>query len=114
MAVAVLFELAGEGIQEKYDFAVREAAPTGHVPGRLVHVAGPVEGGWRVLDVWQSQEAFEGFLRERLGAALQRAQLPEPKLTMFPVYNLEEVQVAIKTIVTPLRLDPGHLHSKEM
>lgn len=68
-------------------------APTGHVPGRLVHVAGPVEGGWRVLDVWQTQETFDTFLQEKLGAALHRHQVPEPKVTAFPVYNLEEVRV---------------------
>ena len=31
------------------------------VPGLLVHVAGQTAGGFRVMDVWTSQDAFEKF-----------------------------------------------------
>ncbi|MCC3768313.1 hypothetical protein [Streptomyces sp. UNOC14_S4] len=30
-------------------------------PGLVAHIAGPVEDGWRVIDVWDSPEAFEAF-----------------------------------------------------
>ncbi|RLU89129.1 hypothetical protein CTZ27_22025 [Streptomyces griseocarneus] len=29
--------------------------------GLVAHVTGPVDGGWRVIDVWDSQEAYEAF-----------------------------------------------------
>ncbi|MEU4211776.1 hypothetical protein AB0F13_17515 [Streptomyces sp. NPDC026206] len=29
--------------------------------GLLAHAAGPVDGGWRVTDVWESPAAFEAF-----------------------------------------------------
>ena len=31
------------------------------VPGLITHAAGPTENGWVVVDVWESQEAFEKF-----------------------------------------------------
>jgi hypothetical protein len=40
--------------------------------GMLYHVAGPIDGGWRVVEVWESQEAADRFFRDALGAALQR------------------------------------------
>ena len=36
-------------------------------PGLLVHTAGATENGWAVMEVWESQEAQERFMSERLG-----------------------------------------------
>jgi len=51
----------------------------GEVPadGGIFHVASPSENGWRVVDVWESQEAFGRFFEAKLGAALAQAQVPE-------------------------------------
>lgn len=35
-------------------------------PGLLAHVAGPTDEGWRVVNVWESEEAFRRFQSERL------------------------------------------------
>jgi hypothetical protein len=40
--------------------------------GSILHVAGPTEKGWEVVDVWESRQDFDRFLTERLG----RADLP--------------------------------------
>jgi hypothetical protein len=40
------------------------------VEGILVHVAGPGKSGFRVVDVWESEEAF-GRFAERLGPILE-------------------------------------------
>ena len=40
--------------------------------GLNVRIAGPVEGGWRVISVWESQEAYEAFRRNQLTPAVQQ------------------------------------------
>ena len=56
--------------------------------GWALHVAGPTENGWRVVNVVQSQEQFETFARERLIPTTQRVGDPPPEVEFFPIYNL--------------------------
>jgi len=53
-----------------------------------VHLAGPTENGWRVVNVVPSQEEFEDFAREQLLPAAQQAGDPPPQITFFPVRTL--------------------------
>lgn len=55
--------------------------------GIVSHVAGTTEGGWCVVDVWESQADFDRFFAERLGPNLQRVGLPQTVVTTFEVYN---------------------------
>jgi quinol monooxygenase YgiN len=57
-------------------------------PGLLYHVDGPIEGGWRVVDVWESQEAFDKFFQEKLGQALQEAGLALPQPQAWPAERI--------------------------
>jgi heme-degrading monooxygenase HmoA len=42
-----------------------------------------------VLDIWDSQQAFERFQQDRLTAAVQKAGITgPPKVQFFPVHNL--------------------------
>jgi hypothetical protein len=64
MAIGLLMEFPGMG-QEQYDAVMEELNLGGRMPsGGITHAAGPTEGGWRVVDVWESQEAFDVFFRE--------------------------------------------------
>ncbi|MDQ3588427.1 MAG: hypothetical protein M3350_02810 [Actinomycetota bacterium] len=55
------------------------------VDGILAHSAGPTDTGWRVVDVWESEEAFQRF-GEVIGPLLQEAGISgEPQVT--PVHN---------------------------
>ena len=54
--------------KENYLESVRRLAPAGlkspadwPVPGLLVHAAGQGTNGWRVVDVWESENAFRRF-----------------------------------------------------
>jgi hypothetical protein len=47
-------------------------------PGLLVHTAGATENGWAVMEVWESREAQERFMNERLGSALQEGGVSDP------------------------------------
>jgi hypothetical protein len=59
--------------------------------GGIVHLAGPTsDGGWRVIDVWDSVEEASAFLRERFAPALRAAGVdgdpPEPEF--WPIHKL--------------------------
>ncbi len=88
MAVAVTVDIAG-GTPQQYEQVAATLFPDGKLPeGWLVHVAGPTESGWRVVNVVPSQEDFEAFAREQLIPATQAVGDPLPELTFFPVHNL--------------------------
>jgi hypothetical protein len=45
--------------------------------GNLVHVAMPrPEGGWQVIDVWQTEEAYQAFLHAKLIPAATAVNAP--------------------------------------
>lgn len=75
MAVGVL-TAAPEFTKEIYD-AVTEKM-FGHAPmqdgdapeGLIAHSAGQGDQGYYVYDIWESREAFERFMAEKLGPAL--------------------------------------------
>ena len=97
MPIAMLMEIPG-GTQKMYDDVMADLALEGVPEGGICHVAAPMEGGWRVLDVWESQEQFERFFEEHLGAALQKAGVPMTNPPRFaPVHNVMSVDHAPAT-----------------
>lgn len=58
--------------------------------GQIFHVDGPWQGGVRIVDVWESQEAYETFIRERLGPAFAKIGLdaPPPQPQTWPARNI--------------------------
>ena len=90
MLIGLLIEVPGE-TQEQYDAIIKKALPDGTLaPGGIVHVAGPVEGGWRVVEVWETRQAFDKFYAEKLQPALQEAGVPPVEPTFFSVHNVIE------------------------
>jgi hypothetical protein len=63
-----------QDVAEEWANYERLAASLGDgVPdGLIVHVAGPTDSGFRIIDVWESQEAWERFRNERLRPAARR------------------------------------------
>jgi len=93
MAVGIRLRFNG-GTQANYDaaHAVMEI-DTNPPAGMLVHSAGPVEGGWGVIDFWESRAAFDTFTQERLmprlhGLGDQGFPSP-PDVKEFSVHNLQ-------------------------
>ncbi len=78
MAVIVHVQ-SSEWTQQHYDRILGEVMPGGRlIPGCLSHVAGPrPDGGWQVIDVWESPEAFQQFAQQTLIPAAQRLGLPQ-------------------------------------
>ena len=58
--------------------------------GAIFHVAGFTGGTMRVLDLWDSQQAFETFQKERLEAAVKAAGITtQPtKVEFFDAHNI--------------------------
>ncbi len=88
MAIVVIANVPG-GTAEQDDAIVQQLNPAGNpAPGSLVRLAGPFEGGWRIIGVWESQEAWETFRRERLEPALRQAGRPVPPFQISPLHSV--------------------------
>lgn len=56
-----------EGYQAVFDALAPVYART---PGFIAHLSHPIEGGWCVMDVWESRERFERFFAEHVACRL--------------------------------------------
>ncbi len=88
MATGALITVSGVTKQE-YDKVMEllnfDAKPQ---PGLIFHCAGQGAGEWTVFDVWESQEAFERFQRERLAPVFEKAGIQaRPHAEFFPIHN---------------------------
>jgi hypothetical protein len=78
-----------EGSQEVYE-SIRGRLGLEKPAGGIFHLAGPSpNGGWRVIEVWESQEAAEDFFRNRFMPALKELGLGStpPSREFWPVHN---------------------------
>jgi quinol monooxygenase YgiN len=90
MAVAMLAEIPGL-TREQYQRVVTAVNKAGTPSGALVHAAGPVDDGYRVIEVWDSQEAADAFYGSAVYAAATADLNTEPKLIMtWPIEGLDE------------------------
>jgi hypothetical protein len=74
--------------------AAKVDAEVGDAPitGLVAHVSGPSEAGWRIVDVWESEEDYQRFRAERLIPALQIAtQGTPPPRRPFDVYAVNSI-----------------------
>jgi hypothetical protein len=88
MALALMIDNP-EGTQEAYE-RVRAELGLQRPPGGIFHIAGPCpSGGWRVIEVWESEEEAERFLEERFLPALRALGLEDPPSPResWPVHN---------------------------
>lgn len=77
MAIAVLVDNP-EGSQEVYE-KVRAQLGLDAPAGGIFHLAGPSPtGGWRVLEVWESEDDARRFREERLMPAFDAAGVSRP------------------------------------
>lgn len=83
MADAVILEFEGVG-REQYDavnerLGIDQDSGQGDWPAGLVFHAGAAKpGGLVVFEVWESKDAQERFMNERLGRALQEGGITSP------------------------------------
>jgi hypothetical protein len=88
VAIAMLVDNP-EGSKELYE-RLRKQLDLEAPAGGVLHVAGPSpNGGWRVIEVFESEEDARRFLNERFGPALEAVgfagRRPQPQF--WPVHD---------------------------
>ena len=81
----VVIEMPGGS--SELDDAITEAWGTlSHPPeGNLLRMSGPMDGGWRVVSLWESRQQFETFLEERLHLSLQDTGADQPVISFWEI-----------------------------
>jgi hypothetical protein len=88
MPVAVMIDNP-EGSQDVYEKVRAELGLTDKPAGGIFHAAGPgPNGGWRVIELWESEEDANTFFTERLQPAFQAVGAPgQPQRQVWQVHN---------------------------
>jgi hypothetical protein len=91
MAICVISENP-QGTAEVYEQVAERISQGGPPPGAIFQVAGPAEPGWRVISVWESRDAFERFVSERLAPAWAEAGVSrdDVNMTIFEAHSYTE------------------------
>lgn len=91
MAICLIVENP-EQTREQGEQVLEHVRSTGPVPpeGARLMLAGPANPGWRVISVWDSEEARDRFFTERLAPAYDEVglSLDSIKRTVFEVHTL--------------------------
>jgi hypothetical protein len=89
MAVGIRIKFAGV-TQDQFDAVNEHVDPAGDPPAGLIfHASGPIDGGWGVIDFWESRAAFDAF-SPRIQQSVQAAGVElqgAPDIKEFPVYE---------------------------
>jgi hypothetical protein len=86
MAVGISITLPGVGVEEfdRVDAVIDVRG--NHPDGLIFSASGPVDGGWRVIDLWESRAHFDAFAAERIGPAVAATGVSvQPDIAEFPV-----------------------------
>jgi hypothetical protein len=91
--MAIVVSAVAPGLtSELYDAVSARAMPGDQLPeGCHLHIAGPVEQGWRVITVWESREVFDRFREEKLVPAIRELAgdgPPDVQPQVDPVHKL--------------------------
>jgi hypothetical protein len=95
MAIGLRFKMDG-GTAELYDAVDGKLGIDTDPPAGLIfHSAGPIDGGWGIIDFWESREDFDRFQESRLGPAIaaemgDQAAEGGPDIKEFPVHNFHK------------------------
>lgn len=89
MAILVIGEVPGGSAET--DQAIQQAAgvsPSSPPAGALLRLSGPIDGGWRVISVWESEEAWNTFRRDKLEPAFRQMGREGPQVTVSPLHDV--------------------------
>lgn len=96
MAEAIMIEFKPPMGAEQYDALDARIDPISNRPaGMIFHSAGPSpDGGWRILDVWESRDDFDRFFAESVLPSMvdllgeeALAQDPPPAITSWTLHK---------------------------
>ncbi len=90
MAVGIRIKLPGIN-QGQFDKLNEHVNPADTPKGLIFHSSGPIDGGWGVIDFWESRELFDAFFGSRVQAAVTAAGIEmqgAPDVKEFPVHEI--------------------------
>jgi hypothetical protein len=72
--------------QEQYDgMHALAGGMAAEATGFVAHIAGPTDGGWYILEVWESRDDFQQFIQKVM--ARMPPGGPQPSMEEFEVYS---------------------------
>jgi hypothetical protein len=89
---SLVMQFEGMG-QEQYEAVMKElhlkvGGNGGWPDGIVSHTAGKTANGWCVIDVWESEAAWNAFFQHQLQPAFEKVGgLANPHVTILQVYN---------------------------
>jgi hypothetical protein len=91
MAIGIRIKLPGV-TQEQFERVNEHVnnATDGPPEGILFHASGPIDGGWGIIDFWESRELFDAFFGSQVQAAVAAAGVEmtgAPDVKEFPVHE---------------------------
>ena len=92
MAIVVIGEIPGGNAQMDQGLMQAVGISPGNPPaGALMRMSGPMDGGYRIISVWELEDAWQIFRRDKLEPAFKQMgrELPEPKVS-----QLDNVMIA--------------------
>ena len=93
MAIAVIVDLPSKEAYESLTETMFGTTRAPAVDGCLIHTMGKGPNGYRVVDVWESQEAFDSFMNDKLTTAMQEAGMDDMTGTPPEIVELDHVIV---------------------
>jgi len=88
MAVAIIMDFEGATLDQYDDVMDRMGLDGVAPPGAIFHWVGASDAGIRVVDVWETQEAFDEFAQSQIAPHTAAAGIEgPPKMTYHEVHN---------------------------
>jgi hypothetical protein len=85
MAIGIRAKLPGV-TQEQFE-AMDQSVGREVPDGLIFHASGPVDGGWGIIDFWESRQQFDTFIAETIAPVMARAGAAPPDIKEFPVHE---------------------------
>jgi hypothetical protein len=91
MAVMVIQEFPAT--VEQYDQVNEKLDPASNPPkGLILHSGAETDGGMKVVDIWESADAWQDFLDNRLSPAVVEVMGPPPEGAEPPPIEIRELR----------------------
>ena len=89
MAVAMFLSWSGVTSDQYDSVMARLGLDSNPAAGGVLHVAALTDEGLEVCDVWQTEQAFHGFLQHRLLPIASELEIEgAPEIKLVPLHNL--------------------------
>src|SRR4051794_24046980 len=104
MAIAVEIQLPGV-TAEQYEQMLGALGPSmAQTSGFLAHAGGPITGGWRIAEIWNSEKEFAQFTQDKVAPLAKATGMSVPTPRIEPLHRL--LTPVLGTEGTPVAIGP--------